>query len=345
MIAWLRRWWSTPHNRSPEPRLRLEALEAREVPAGLPDPSIAIPTYNGLVDSTVQLISAVDESSRIPTITPFVGYRGVLSVAVGDVNGDGIKDLIVGAEVPNGPVRVFNGANGSLLQSFYAFPGFDGMVNVGSADVNGDGYADILVTASALNGHVKAFSGVNGSLLSSFFAFPGFLGTTTVTGADFGGTGHAEIVVGAGAPGIGGRVGVFNADGSVYNPGFFAFPGFGGAISVAAGDVTGDGVPDIIVGAGPGSPGGEVEVFGGTTFAPVTAFLPFIPTVTTGVNVQLADANQDGVLDIQVTLQGGGYASLSAFSGATGQLVALSTAGEGTNSTPATDNIGSTDNS
>src|SRR5262249_19034506 len=198
-----------------------------------------------------------------------------------------------------------------------------------------DGRADVLVTADALNGHVKAFSGADGSLLSSFFAFPGFLGTTSVTGADFNHDGRAEIVVGAGAPGVGGRVAIFGADGSVYSAGFFAFPGFGGSISVAAGDVTGDGVPDIVVGAGPSAPGGQVAVFRGTDFALVASFLPYAPTVTNGVNVQLADANGDGVLDIQVTLQGGGNPALTAFNGATGQLLALSTGGQGTDRSPA----------
>jgi hypothetical protein len=311
-------------------------MEVRDVPAVLGDPYIAIPSFNGTTDATVRLVSAVDGSSRVGAIDPFPGYHGALSVATGDVNGDGIADLIVGAEVPNGHVEVFDGAGGGLLQSFFAFPEFNGTTNVGSADVTGDGYADVLVAASGAgsNGHIKAFGGPDGSELASFLAFPGFLGTTTVTGADFNNSGHDQIVVGAGAPGVGGRVALFNADGSVYNSGFFAFPGFNGSVSVAAGDVTGSGTPDIIVGAGPGAPGGEVEVFDGADFAPITAFLPYAPTVTHGVNVQLADANQDGVLDILVTLQGGGNPSLSIFYGGSGQLVALSTGGEGTDSSP-----------
>src|SRR5438270_327622 len=102
--------------------------------------------------------------------------------------------------------------------------------------------------------------------LDPHIVIPSFNGTTdatiqlptAVTGADFDHDGHAELVVGAGAPGVGGRVAIFEANGSVYNPGFFAFPGFGGSVSLAAGDVTGDGTPDVVVGAGPGSPGGEV---------------------------------------------------------------------------------------
>jgi hypothetical protein len=301
-------------------RLNLEAMEARDVPSAAPDPFVAVPTYSPGHDSTVQLVSAVDGSARIGPIDAFPGYTGPLSVAVGDVNGDGIGDLIVGAQAPNGHVKVFDGATGTLLQSFYSFPGFNGTVSVGAADVNGDGHADILVGANgAANSHIKAFSGADGSLLSSFFAFPGFNGSVAVTGADFNGSGHAQIVVGAGGQGIGGRVAIFNPDGSISNPGFFAFPGYNGSITVAAGDVTGSGIPDIIVGAGPGAPGGQVEVFRGTDFAPLSGFVPYAPNVTAGVNVQLADTNQDGILDVQVTLLSGGISSLESFSGATGQ--------------------------
>src|SRR5581483_8233383 len=48
-------------------------------------------------------------------------YMGGVSVASADVNGDGKADIAVGSAGNRGPVRVFSGKDGSLLQSFFAF--------------------------------------------------------------------------------------------------------------------------------------------------------------------------------------------------------------------------------
>jgi hypothetical protein len=300
MIFW--RWWKSStrpsSSNSLRPKLNLEAMEAREVPST----SGAVALVN--TSTPVPTVDVVDPNGNVilSSITPFPGYQGTVVASTGDVNHDGTPDLIVAAQFPNAPVKVFDGATGNLLQSFYAFPGFNGTVSLGSADINGDGFADVLVAANGSNGHVKAFSGADGSLLSSFLAFPGYMGSVSVAGADFNHGGHDQIVVGAGAVGVNGRVAIFNPDGSLYNPGFFAFPGFNGPINVATGDVNGDGAPDIIVGAGPGGPGGAVKAFSGVDFSLLTSFLAFNAVGNTtnpqGVLVGAGDADGDGHPDI-----------------------------------------------
>lgn len=201
-------------------------------------------------------------------------------------------------------------------------------MSVGSADINGDGHADILVAANNANAHVKAFSGVDGSQLASFFAFPGFMGPMSVTGGDFNHNGSAQIVVGAGGSGVGGRIAIFNPDGSLYNGGFFAFPGFGGSITVATGDITGSGTPAIIVGAGPGAPGGHVEAFSGVDFSLLGSFLALDAALgpggdTEGVLVGAGDATGDGFDDILVVPAGNPLMGPVAFDGTTGAIVSI----------------------
>ena len=78
---------------------------------------------------------------------------------------------------------------------------------------------------------------------------------------DLTGDGVAEIITGAG-PAAGRTCAAFSLAGGVVTEvaSFFAYdPAFTGGVSVAAGDVTGDGVAEIITGAGP-SGGPHVRV-------------------------------------------------------------------------------------
>ncbi len=124
------------------------------------------------------------------------GFTGGARVAMGDVNGDGIPDLITGAGPGGGPhVQVFDGAallKGQLinLYSFFAYAaGFTGGVFVAPADLNGDGKADIITGAGPGGGpHVQVFDGATGANLASpvgsFFAYdPAFMGGVFVGGA------------------------------------------------------------------------------------------------------------------------------------------------------------------
>ncbi|MBA4062912.1 MAG: hypothetical protein C0501_04235 [Isosphaera sp.] len=103
-------------------------------------------------------------------LTPFAGYRGGVNVAVGDVTGDRVSDIVVGTRNGAGHVKVFDGATGALVRSFFAFGGrVRGGVAVAAVDVTGDGRADLVVGAvPGGRPHVKVFDGATGALLQSF---------------------------------------------------------------------------------------------------------------------------------------------------------------------------------
>jgi len=202
------------------------------------------------------------------------GFRGGVSVATGDVTGDGVWDIVTGAGPGGGPhVKVFDGVTNALLYSFQAYdPAFRGGVTVAAADINSDGLDDIITGAGPGGGpHVKAFSGKDGSLLTSFFAYAtSFTGGVNVATGDIDGNGRFDIVTGAG-PGGGPHVKAFHVllpGGNAPPPllveeevSFFAYaPAFTGGVTVATGVIDGTGFADIITGAGPGG-GPHVKAF------------------------------------------------------------------------------------
>jgi hypothetical protein len=101
---------------------------------------------------------------------------------------------------------------------------------------------------------------------------------------------------------------VLTPTGGAYVPGptLTFFPGFAGAVRTATADVTGDGVPDYVGGAGPGGTP-RVAVLDGKTGAVLTEFFAFEPTFVGGVFVAAGDLDGDGRAEVVVTPdQGGG---------------------------------------
>ncbi|AWM40013.1 FG-GAP repeat protein [Gemmata obscuriglobus] len=273
----------------------------------------SVPTGNP-AGTAVRIIDPVT-GQLIRTLIPFAGFVGSVDLASGDFNRDGVADLLVAAGAGGGPhIKVFNGGDGGELASFFAYDvRFVGGVSVAIGDVNGDGTLDIITGAGAGAGpHVKAFDGRTFAEVRSFFAYDtGFRGGVSVAAGDVNGDGFDDIITGTGAGGAS-HVKVFGgADGAVLLS-FFAYPAFGGGVSVAAGDVNGDGFDDIITGS---SQGPHVKVFDGRTGQTRASFFGFDAGFTGGVRVGTADADGDGKADIVAAAGPGGGPHLTVFDG------------------------------
>ena len=114
--------------------------------------------------------------------------------------------------------------------------------------------------------------------------------------ADVTGDGIAELITGAGPSG-GPHVRVFAVDGANLTEltGFYAYDPtyFLGGVHVAAADVTGDGIAEIITGAGPsGGPHVKVIAFDGTNLTVLASFYAYSPIFTGGVHVASADLDR-----------------------------------------------------
>jgi hypothetical protein len=228
------------------------------------------------------------------------GFTGGVYVAVGDVNDDGVGDIITGAGEGGGPhVKVFDGLTGAVIQEFFAFsPSFLGGVRVAAADVNGDGADDIIAGAGPGGGpHVIVYSGISGVVLQSFFAYTtAFGGGVFVAGGDVNDDGFADVITG---PGVGGgphlrifdglRGGILanNFPFPIGVPGESPFTGNNlwlSGLRVATSDVDMDNRPDIIVGAGP-SLAPAVKILSGADLSEIDHFLAFDPGFLGGVFV------------------------------------------------------------
>jgi membrane-associated phospholipid phosphatase len=282
----------THHRNNRAVRPRLEPLDDRCLP------SVTRVLALGADAGGAPHVRVIDPATGLDRVS-FMAYnpafRGGVSVALGDVTGDGVPDIITAPGAGGGPqVRVFDGRSGANIANFGAYgAAFRGGVRVAVGDVDGDGRADI-VTAPGVGGgpDVRVFD-ATGHLRSEFLAFgPAFRGGVSVAVGDVDGDFKADIVTGAG-PGGGPVVKVFRGDGIPLASWSALAPGFRGGVNVAAADLTDDGVAEVIAGAGPGG-GPLVKVFNGLTAAVLGSFLGFNPLVRQGVRVAASDCDGDG---------------------------------------------------
>ena len=260
------------------------------------------------------LPAEIDLSSQLADITINGAHAEDDSgepVSSGDINGDGYDDVIIGAPYADptggdkaGETYVVFGESFPLppytkdLLNQYDIAVYGDDANdesgcaVAGGDINGDGYDDLIIGA-----HYADPSGGDKA------------GETYVI---FGG--EHDVVAGQG-PGAASYVRDFNAlNGSIWKT-FKAFgPGnANGEVSVDKGDVTGDGVPDIVVGQRSMGASSYVRVFSQNSTL-LWTFRAFGAGNTNGmVNVAVGDVDRDGVCEIAVGQGPGGQSYVRVF--------------------------------
>ena len=312
-------------------KLGVEAMEERLVPDGRPLPYPVIFTGSGAGDTAIVKAFDADTGNLRWAETVYGTFTGGVRVGTADFTGDGIPDVVVAPAAGYEPlVQILDGITGdeidAPLNHFLAYSSTaTGGLYVAAADVNGDAAADVITATDESSGtRVRAFSGATGQMLFNWaLTDTPFASGVTVATADLNGDGKAEVILGGGSGGwvrvidpatgaqLDGPLGSFRAFGSGYTGSVFVGAGH------LAGDVDGDGVPDLAVGTGSGV-AAEVKVFSGATGDVLYDLEPFGSSFTGGARVALAMADDDAFADIVVGTGSGTTAQVRVFSGATG---------------------------
>ncbi|HLW67385.1 MAG TPA: CAP domain-containing protein, partial [Gemmataceae bacterium] len=133
-------------------------------------------------------------------LNPYGNFTGGVRVAVGDLAGNGVPDVIVAPGPGMAPeIKVYNGNTGQIIEDFMAYDSrFTGGIYVAAGDLKGAGHDDIITGADAGGGpDVKAFDGTTQNPLFSFFAYdPNFTGGVRVAAGDVTVHGYADIITG-----------------------------------------------------------------------------------------------------------------------------------------------------
>lgn len=260
----------------------------------IPDYAVATRPTGSLLPTDVdmvELFSGLDSSLLFRwEEASGIDIFGASIAAAGDVNADGVPDIIIGSRLNAvggapflGSAYVFSGADGSEL---YRFDGNEenasfGVEVSGAGDYNNDGYDDVMVSAPNQDmfsgahpnvGYVYVYSGFDGSRLNTFRGdAEDYLGSKIAGAGDLNGDGFDDILLAASGFSIPGSYG----DGAV-----FAYSGadrsllhiffgdanedyFGHALASIA-DLNGDGTPDVLI-ASEINDDAKVRVYSGAT--------------------------------------------------------------------------------
>lgn len=161
------------------------------------------------------------DGTIIREFEPFAGFGGGANVALGDVDGDAIPDVAIGAMAGGGPrVRILSGKSGymeDLYNGFVFDSGFMGGVSVALGDLDGDTRDDLIIGAGQGGGpRVRVLKVMENEQLASFYAYDqSFVGGVSVAAGLVDLSGRISVITGAGAGG-GPNVRVFRDD--LYKP-------------------------------------------------------------------------------------------------------------------------------
>ncbi|VTS08210.1 FG-GAP-like repeat-containing protein [Tuwongella immobilis] len=259
------------------------------------------------------------------------GFTGGVRVAMADLNGDGIDELLYAS----GPgranrVQILDGATRTMILDFSPFEeSFTGGLFLSTGDLNGDGFADFAISPDEGGGpRIRVFNGRTLTQIDDFLGIedPNFRGGARSALADLNGDGFADLLVAAGFGG-GPRVAAFSGQALATGQRVKLFSDFfvfeqtlRNGVFLTGGDLDGDGFAELIVGGGPGG-GPRVFALSGRELALNGAqvqranFFAGDPNNRGGVRLAVKHLNQDDRIDLLTAVGPGGGAVITGYDG------------------------------
>ena len=236
---------------------------------------------------------ATAASAAVVTFAPAASFGtgvGPVSLAIGDLNGDGYLDLATANSA--GTVSVLLGAGtGSFGPATDYAAGLD-PTTIALADVNGDGHGDIAVTNRNIGGpgpgSVSVLLGTGNGTFVPAASFGDPNGAWGIARGDLNGDGHTDFATSSGTVSV-----LFGNGTGAFSSAMTVSP-FVGALTIAAGDLNGDGRLDLAT-ANFYNPTVSVLLNNGTGgfAAPVNFGVGAFPG-----SIAIGDLNRDGHADI-----------------------------------------------